>query len=104
MRLPFITKIKKLEEEQKKLQIHVSELIHFTQNVMEEHGKVVLNEFGPGNNTYDVGGRIFEFNKFSLEHRGFFIDGKKVSLTEFIKEAQKSETYLSKLQKLIRRK
>jgi len=104
MWLPFINKIEKLEEEQVRLRQHVSELIYFVQDIMKKHGKIVLNEFGSSDNTYDVGGRIFEFNEFSLEHRGFYIDGKKVSLTKFIREAQKSETYLSKLQKLIRGK
>lgn len=91
MWLPFINKINKLKKERNELQNIICEMIRSVQDILKEHGKFILNGIGSGDNTYTINGRLFEFNEFSCKHCGFFIDNKKVSLKQFIKDAQKCD-------------
>lgn len=81
---------KKLKQEKEQYRLFLSEILQNISDYMYKNFKnnFIQNEPGSGDCEYSFTKGCVEFNCFSEKHKGFFVNDKKVSLSEFINYVQ----------------
>lgn len=84
---------KKLKQEKENYRLHLNEILQDVSEYMYKNFKnnFIQNEPGSGYCEYSFARSRVEFNSFAENHKGFFINDLKVSLSKFINHVQNNK-------------
>lgn len=84
---------KKLKKEREDYRLLLNEILKAVSNYMYKNfeNNFIQNEPGSGHCEYSFSKSSVEFNSFAEKHRGFLINGLKVSLSKFINHVQNNK-------------